>query len=91
MKRFLIATAFFFATASAATAQVHVDGYTRKDGTYVAPHQRSAPDGRYNNNYGTAPNVNPYTGQMGTHQPTWNDRAPPTNNFGTFGSPQRRF
>lgn len=26
-------------------AQVHVQGYVRRDGTYVPPHYRSAPDG----------------------------------------------
>jgi hypothetical protein len=71
---------------------VHVDGYTRRDGTYVATHHRSSPDRSYNNNYGTAPNINPYTGQQGTNQPTWNDRPPPSNNnLGTFGTGQRRW
>ena len=31
---------------------VHVRGYTRRDGTYVAPHVRSAPDSTRTNNYG---------------------------------------
>lgn len=31
---------------------VYVDGYSRKDGTYVEPHYRSAPDGNPYNNYG---------------------------------------
>lgn len=31
---------------------VHVDGYYRKDGTYVAPHVRSSPDSDRSNNYG---------------------------------------
>lgn len=30
---------------------VHVDGYYRSNGTYVAPHVRSAPDGNPYNNY----------------------------------------
>lgn len=38
---------------------VDVRGYTRKDGTYVAPHQRSAPDGNPTNNYGMPGNYNP--------------------------------
>lgn len=33
-------------------SQVQVDGYTRSDGTYVAPHVRSAPDESRWNNYG---------------------------------------
>lgn len=28
----------------AAMAQVYVDGYTKKDGTYVQPHYRSTPN-----------------------------------------------
>ena len=31
---------------------VHVQGHTRRDGTYVAPHVRSSPDGSKANNYG---------------------------------------
>jgi hypothetical protein len=55
---------------------VYHQGYTNQYGTYVAPHYQSAPDHSYNNNWGVSPNVNPYTGQMGTHQPTYNDRPP---------------
>lgn len=55
--------------ASAAVAQVHVQGYTRRDGTYVPPHYRSAPDSNPYNNWSTRGNVNPYTGQPGTHDP----------------------
>lgn len=53
--------------ASAFAAQVR--GYTRSDGTYVAPHYRSVPDGNKFNNYSTQGNVNPYTGQQGTVNP----------------------
>src|SRR2546428_1010848 len=48
---------------------VYVHGYMRRDGTHVQPHMRSAPDSSYNNNWSTAPNVNPYTGQQGTRAP----------------------
>lgn len=34
-----------------ARAQVFVPGYLRRDGTYVQPHYRSAPDGNPYNNY----------------------------------------
>jgi hypothetical protein len=56
-------------TATSATAQVYVHGYTTKNGTYVAPHYRSAPDGNPYNNWSTIGNVNPYTGQPGTRNP----------------------
>lgn len=45
---------------------VRVRGYTRKDGTYVAPHYRSKPDGNFSNNWSTKGNINPYTGKEGT-------------------------
>lgn len=47
-------------------AQVRVRGYFRKDGTYVAPHYRSRPDGNFYNNWSTKGNINPYTGGPGT-------------------------
>ncbi|KAB8333605.1 hypothetical protein SD80_012480 [Scytonema tolypothrichoides VB-61278] len=43
---------FLAAPLSAFARDVHVDGYYRKDGTYVRPHVRSAPDGTTSNNYG---------------------------------------
>jgi TPR repeat protein len=49
-----------------ADAAVHVGGYTRKNGTYVAPHYRSAPNHTKADNYSTKGNVNPYTGKAGT-------------------------
>jgi hypothetical protein len=45
---------------------VPVSGYYRANGTYVAPHYRSAPDGDPYNNWSTRGNVNPYTGTPGT-------------------------
>ena len=70
---------------------VHVRGYTRKDGTFVAPHYRSAPDSSVNNNWSTSPNINPYTGQQGTRTPRMNDSlvvpAPaPVPSWGLSGS-----
>jgi hypothetical protein len=65
--------------SAAVSAQVHVKGYTKKDGTYVAPHERTAPNGTINDNYSTKGNVNPYTGKEGTVQPeaTQFQYAPP--------------
>jgi hypothetical protein len=48
---------------------VHVGGYYRRDGTYVAPHWRSAPDGNPYNNYSFPGNVNPYTGKVAPGNP----------------------
>lgn len=43
-----------------------VDGYTRRDGTYVQPHYRTNPDGNYRNNWSTEGNYNPYTLREGS-------------------------
>jgi hypothetical protein len=52
--------------AASAFADTWVNGYTRKDGTYVPGHWRSDPNTTRNDNYSTEGNVNPYTGQPGT-------------------------
>lgn len=48
---------------------VSVSGHFRSGGTYVQPHMRSAPDHTPLNNWSVKPNVNPYTGAPGTHNP----------------------
>lgn len=48
---------------------VYVGGYFRKDGTYVQPHHRTAPNNSTLDNYSTKGNTNPYTGQKGTIDP----------------------
>lgn len=52
-------------------ADVNVDSYFKSDGTYVKKHYRSDPDGEFNNNWTTKPNVNPYTGKRGTREPRY--------------------
>lgn len=47
-------------------SQVKVSGYYRKNGTYVQPYYRSAPDGNPYNNYSFPGNTNPYTGKTST-------------------------
>ena len=44
-------------------------GYIKKDGTYVAPHQKTAPNRSKADNYSSKPNVNPYNGKKGTVDP----------------------
>jgi hypothetical protein len=46
-----------------------VQGYTKKDGTYVAPHQRTNPNGTQRDNWSSKPNYNPYTGKEGKKEP----------------------
>ena len=55
---------------------VNVQGYFRKDGTYVAPHFRTAPDGDPTNNYSYPGNYNPNTGKITSGYPfkhLWRD------------------
>jgi hypothetical protein len=49
----------------------YVEGYYRSNGTYVNGYYRTTPNNTINDNYSTFPNVNPYTGQQGTIQPTY--------------------
>lgn len=69
MKRLLAGVVLALFAAGAASAQTYVRGYTKKDGTYVAPHYRSSPNSSTYDNWSTKPNVNPYTGQQGTKEP----------------------
>ncbi len=48
---------------------VPVDGYTKKDGTYVEPYYRTPPNDTKEDNYSTKGNTNPYTGEKGTKDP----------------------
>jgi hypothetical protein len=43
-----------------------VQPHVRRDGTYVQPHFRTAPNGTRIDNWSTQGNVTPYTGQRGT-------------------------
>lgn len=52
---------------------VPVRGYTRSNGTYVAPHYQTAPNATKLDNWSSKPNVNPYTGQQGTKDPYKSD------------------
>lgn len=94
MRSLLIVAAAFgtLGLASTAWADSYVQGYTRSDGTYVAPHYRSSPNGNASDNYSTQGNTNPYTGKQGTVDPyglsgsggskTWGSRK---NTFGGNG------
>ncbi|NVD69590.1 hypothetical protein HUX88_03335 [Duganella sp. BJB1802] len=53
-------------TGNGAKSQhIHVGGYTKKNGTQVAAHDRSTKDGTKDNNWSTKGNVNPETGKAG--------------------------
>jgi len=48
---------------------VYVEGYYRKDGTYVQGHYRTAPNHTNRDNFSTEGNYNPYTGEAGHVEP----------------------
>lgn len=54
-----------------ATAQTHVNPYTKRDGTYLPGHIRSAPNSTVDDNYSTRGNYNPGSGQFGTQRPSY--------------------
>jgi hypothetical protein len=45
---------------------VQVDGYYKSNGTYVEPYIRTVPNSTIRDNFSTSPNLNPYTGKIGT-------------------------
>jgi hypothetical protein len=64
-----LAVALVVGWLGVAQAQVLVDPYLRRDGTYVDGHYRSNPDGNPYNNWSYPGNVNPYTGKEATGDP----------------------
>jgi len=87
--------------ATAAFSDETVRGYTRRDGTYVAPHHRTEPNQFRYDNYSSQGNTNPYTGQPGhqtnefSNPPVFNRSNPssgstlntPTYPSSTYGAP----
>lgn len=74
----IFAALLAYLVSSAAIADTYVQGYTRKDGTYVAPHHRSESNTIRSDNYGSQGNSNPYTGQRGSQRNEYSD--PPAYN-----------
>lgn len=70
MIKVVLAAAAALAIAVPAMAQgVYHQGYITQQGTYVAPHYQSPPNGTTFDNWSTRGNTNPYTGQAGTRNP----------------------
>ncbi len=84
MKKFpFFAAILLLACVSVADAQVWVNPYTRRDGTFVPGHYRSNPDGNPYNNWSFPGNVNPYTGREATGDLNrYLERYQNRNNFG---------
>jgi len=67
--KIVVAALTLAVACSVSAADTHVRQYTKKNGTTVAPHHRTAPDKTKANNYSTKGNMNPYTGKKGTVDP----------------------
>lgn len=82
MKKIFYVLSFLFlcCSNSALSKSIHVNGYIKKDGTYVSPHERTTPDNNFNNNWSTKGNVNPYTGKEGTLLQKNNSKSITINN-----------
>ena len=64
--KLVLASVLLVVSGTSAVADTYVQGYTRSDGTYVAPHYRSSPNYTKRDNWSTEGNTNPYTGKAGT-------------------------
>lgn len=62
----VLVAAAILATPALAKSSHGVKGYTKKDGTYVAPHRATDRDSSKTNNWSPKGNTNPYTGKEGT-------------------------
>lgn len=83
----MLCVSLAFAGPRGSGAPVAVRGYVKKDGTYVQPHMRSAPDGNFSNNWSTVGNVNPYTGAAGT-KTTPSSSSPESNSASVSPAPE---
>jgi hypothetical protein len=52
-----------------AEAVEHVRGHIRKDGKYIAPHNRTTANSTQRDNWSSKGNTNPYTGKSGHKNP----------------------
>ena len=69
MKKLILGAALVALAGPVVAKEVSVRGYVRSDGTYVQPHQQTAPNNTRSDNWSSQPNVNPYTGKQGTVDP----------------------
>lgn len=88
MRKAILVLVVLAMSSTAMARSVSVRGHIRSDGTYVAPHVRSAPDNTTINNWSTAPNINPYTGQAGKRDafPEYRPYQPTTPRASTYPS-----
>ena len=56
-------------------ADEYVNGYFKKDGSYVEGYFRSSPNSTNRDNYSTQGNINPYSASTGTKAPDYSSNA----------------
>ena len=61
----LVGLFLFSSVATSTYARVKVKGYTKRNGTYVAPHYRTNKNSLKYDNWSSKGNINPYTGRKG--------------------------
>jgi hypothetical protein len=61
-----LAAMTFLITSPLVIADTWINGYVRRDGTYVEGHYRQERNSTNLDNYSTQGNVNPYSGEQGT-------------------------
>lgn len=87
MKKLILIFILTIISYSAALADTYVNGYYRKNGTYVKPHYRSSPNSTTSDNWSTKGNVNPYTGKVGTKSPSYNNN----NQYNYYNSNKKSY
>lgn len=65
----LILLTFCFTLPAFASGSHSTKGYTKKSGTYVAPHRQTNPNRTQRDNWSAKGNANPYTGKNGAKEP----------------------
>jgi uncharacterized protein YgiM (DUF1202 family) len=96
MKRFITLILVFLISVIGVFGQtnsnhVKVKGYYRKDGTYVQPHYRTAPNSTNRDNFSTKGNVNPYTGEAGYVTPDSKSYSYPSERNSTTNSSSNNY
>ena len=82
VRAILVGIALLFAVGTALAADQSLNGYYRKDGTYVQPYYRSTPNNSLYDNYSSKGIMNPWTGERGSERneystpPVYNQSSP---------------
>ena len=79
-------TTALLSISTLAFSDQYVRGYTRSDGTYVAPYTRSSPNNTVRDNFSYKDNSNPYTGETGSN---YYRNSPSSEYYNGFGSTPR--